>query len=50
MLTAVRKGDAKELAELMRLDPGFNVNMDYKNGYTLLLYACSGDWITPGTS
>ena len=23
------KGDAKELAELMRQDPGFNVNMDW---------------------
>jgi len=26
MLAAVRKGDTKELAELMRQDPGFKVN------------------------
>jgi len=50
MFAAVKKGDAKKVAELIKQDPGFNVNMDYKNGYTLLLYACSGDWITPGTS
>jgi len=41
MLTAVRKGDAKELAELMRLDPGFNVNkMLDGDGNSLLHIAC----------
>ena len=28
MFAAVVSGDAKKLAELMRQDPGFNVNMD----------------------
>jgi len=27
MLAAVKEGDAGELAELMRQDPGFDVNM-----------------------
>ena len=37
----VWKGDAEELAELMRQDPGFNVNMELDgDGYTLLHYAC----------
>ena len=37
MLAAVKSGDAKKLAELMRQDPGFNVNMDRNgNGSTLL--------------
>ena len=37
MLAAVKKGDAKELAELMRQDPGFDVNMVVDEyGYTLL--------------
>ena len=40
MLAAVEKGDAKELAELIRQDPGFNVNMDHGYGWTLLYYAC----------
>jgi len=41
MLAAVQSGDAKELAELMRQDPGFNVNMDENgDGSTLLHYAC----------
>jgi len=43
MLAAVKKGDAKKVAELTRQDPGFNVNMDQsqiENGYTLLHYAC----------
>ena len=44
MLAAVKEGDAKELAELMRQDPGFKVNMDLNEyGYTLLHYACSED-------
>ena len=43
MLAAVREGDAKKLAKLMRKDPGFNVNMDQNvpGGHTLLHYACS---------
>jgi len=41
MLAAVKKGDAKELAELMRQNPGFDVNMDQDGiGHTLLHYAC----------
>jgi len=44
MLAAVKSGDVKELAELMRQDPGFNVNMDQDwTGNTLLHYACSAD-------
>ena len=44
MLAAVESGDAKELAELMRQDPGFKVNMDHTGqGHTLLHYACDGD-------
>jgi len=45
MLAAVEKGDAKEMAELMRQDPGFNVNKDHGDGHgrTLLHQACSGD-------
>jgi len=35
MFTAVKNGDAKELAELMRLDPGFKVNMVDGDGWTL---------------
>ena len=32
------------MAELMRQDPGFNVNMELDgNGYTLLHYACVED-------
>jgi len=44
MLAAVEKGDAKKLAELMRQDPGFNVNM-WQNGvgWTLLHLACDRD-------
>jgi len=42
MLAAVKKGDAKKLAELMRQDPGFDVNMglDDVNEWTLLHCAC----------
>jgi len=44
MRAAVRNGDAKELAELLRQDPGFDVNVDQDgSGVTLLHYACSGD-------
>jgi len=44
MLAAVEKGDAKELAELMRQDHGFNVNVDQDEiEWTLLHYACLGD-------
>jgi len=41
MLAAVESGDAKELAELIRQDPGFDVNkvLD-KDRNTLLHYAC----------
>jgi len=37
MEAAVKKGDVKELAELMRQDPGFKVNMDH--GF---YFACFG--------
>jgi len=40
MFAAVLSGDAKNLAELMRQDPGFNVNMDLGWGASLLHYAC----------
>jgi len=41
MLAAVRDADAKELAELMRRGPGFDVNMDQSGyGWTYLHYAC----------
>jgi len=44
MLAAVKSGDAKKLAELIRQDPGFDVNMDQDGyGQTLLHYACDGD-------
>jgi len=43
MKAAVRYGEAKESAELMRQDPGFNVNMNHGPGDTLLHHACSGD-------
>ena len=42
MLAAVRNGDAKTLAELMRQDPGFNVNKQDGSGVTLLHEACQG--------
>jgi len=41
MYAAVWNGDAKELAELMRQDPDFDVNMDLEEGGTTLLHiAC----------
>ena len=43
MLVAVMNGDVKELAGLIRQDPGFKVNMDHGNGNTLLHHACYGD-------
>jgi len=40
MLAAVKEGDVK-LAELIRQDPGFKVNMDQDgDGFTLLHFAC----------
>jgi len=48
MLVAVQSGDAKELAELIKQDPGFEVNMDQDGiGWTLLHYACLGDSRSP---
>ena len=44
MEAAVEKGDAKKVAELIRQDPGFKVNMAVDAyGYTLLHEACRGD-------
>jgi len=43
MLAAVKKGDAKKVAELIRQGPRFKVNMDHGGGSTLLHYACEGD-------
>jgi len=44
MKAAVESGDAKELAEMIRQDPGFNVNIAADaSGFTLLHYACLGD-------
>ena len=41
MLAAIEKGDAEELAKLMRQDPGFDVNMALDGyGRTLLHHAC----------
>ena len=40
MLAAVKNGDAKKVAELMKQDPGFDMNLDYGIGFTLLHYAC----------
>ena len=40
MLAAVQRGDAKNLAELMRQDPGFDVNEKDTNGCTFLHNAC----------
>jgi len=41
MLAAVWNGDAQKVAELIRQDPGFNVNIhQYGTGYTLLHSAC----------
>ena len=41
MLAAVERGDVKELAELMRQDPGFDVNLGLDGErWTLLHSAC----------
>ena len=41
MKAAVEKGDANKLAEMIRQDPGFNVNMAVDgSGGTLLHHAC----------
>ena len=42
MLAAVEKGDAKELAKLMRRDPGFKVQD--REGRTFLHHACIRDY------
>ena len=40
-MVAVESGNAKDLAELMRQDPGFDVNMEQDGGgFTLLHNAC----------
>ena len=43
MLAAVKEGDAGKLAELIREDPGFNVNQQDEDGWTLLHDACYED-------
>ena len=44
MLAAVKEGDAKKVAELIRQDPGFDVNMAVDgDGATLLHHACARD-------
>ena len=44
MLAAVQNGDAEKLAELMKQNPDFKVNMDRDgDGWTLLHYACYVD-------
>ena len=48
MVEAVIDGDARKLAELIRQDPGFDVNMGVDGrGSTLLHYACSEDSRSP---
>ena len=43
MLAAVESGNVKSVAEMMRQDPGFKVNMAVDGkGWTLLHYACQG--------
>ena len=44
MKAAVESGDAEKVAELMRQDPGFDVNRDVDGGgWTLLHHACNKD-------
>jgi len=44
MLAAVQSGDAKKVAEMIRQDPGFDVNMALDEyGWTLLHSACNRD-------
>jgi len=47
MRAAVEKGDVGKLAELMRQNPGFKMNLDLGNWFTLLHYACYGDSRSP---
>ena len=50
MLAAVLSGDVEKLAELMRQDPGFDVNTEHRRGHTLLHQACterSGSAVIP---
>ena len=48
MKAAVENGDVQKLAELMRQDPGFNVNMGLDGqGRALLHSACDGDSCSP---
>ena len=43
MLAAVKEGDAKKLAELMK-DPGFDLNEPIEDGWTLLHFACGENY------
>ena len=44
LAAAVKSGDAKKVAELIRQDPGFDVNITLKGSkWTLLHHACIGD-------
>jgi len=48
MFAAVESGDAKKVAEMIRQDPGFNVNMRQdEDGFTLLHHACLTDSRSP---
>jgi len=47
MLAAVKKGNGKKLAELIKQDPGFKVNMQDGEGFTFLHYACNSDSRSP---
>jgi len=44
MKAAVKEGDAKKVAEVIRQNPGFKVNVEQgEHGNTLLHYACIDD-------
>ena len=43
MLAAVKEGNIEKLAELMRQDPGFDVNVLDEYGNTFLHHACNRD-------
>jgi len=48
MLAAVQSGDAKKVAEMIRQDPDFDVNMAVDGaGQTLLHYACDENHRSP---
>jgi len=48
MRTAIIRGDARKLAELISRDPGFDVNIEQdEHGQTLLYYACFESWCSP---